>query len=73
MTFKDMQAAAESGKRVAVTMRPRGDRGEMKLRFYIVMGWPGFNSPANNRDGYATAELALAASLRYGLKRGSAL
>ena len=32
-------------------------------RWFITMGHPGFNSPANNRDGYATkraAEKALA-------------
>jgi hypothetical protein len=34
-------------------------------RFFITMGHPGFNSPANNRDGYATAAKALAAIRRY--------
>lgn len=34
-------------------------------RFFIGVGFPGFNSPANNRSGYATPEAALAASLRY--------
>lgn len=34
-------------------------------RFYITMGHPGFNSPANNRDGYATHAKALAAIRRY--------
>jgi hypothetical protein len=34
-------------------------------RFYITMGHPGFNSPANNRDGYATKAKALAAIRRY--------
>jgi hypothetical protein len=34
-------------------------------RWFITMGHPGFNSPANNRDGYATREKALAAFRRY--------
>lgn len=34
-------------------------------RFYITMGHPGFNSPANNRDGYATRAKATAAIRRY--------
>jgi hypothetical protein len=38
-------------------------------RFYITMGHPGFNSPANNRSGsaggYATRKAALAAFHRY--------
>lgn len=33
--------------------------------FYITMGNPGFNSPANNRGGYKTREAAEAASERY--------
>jgi hypothetical protein len=35
------------------------------FRFFIGIGYPGFNSPANNRSGYASPEGALAASLRY--------
>lgn len=34
-------------------------------RFFITMGHPGFNSRANNRDGYATRDAALAAFRRY--------
>ena len=34
-------------------------------RWYITMGHSGFNSPANNRDGYASRDSAIAASLRY--------
>jgi len=35
-----------------------------QVRYYISMGRPGFNLPANNRKGYATAKAAEAASLR---------
>jgi hypothetical protein len=35
-----------------------------QTRYYISMGRPGFNLPANNRKGYATAKAAEAASLR---------
>lgn len=34
-------------------------------RWYIRMGFAGFNSPANNRFGYATKATAEAACLRY--------
>lgn len=34
-------------------------------RFYIEMGYPGFNSSSNNRDGYKTYSGAMNASLRY--------
>jgi hypothetical protein len=34
-------------------------------RFFITMGHPGFNSPANNGAGYATRAKALAAIRRY--------
>lgn len=34
-------------------------------RFFITMGHPGFNSPANNGSGYATRAKALAAIRRY--------
>jgi len=33
-------------------------------RYYITMGNPGFNLPANNKAGYATEKAAMAASLR---------
>ncbi len=35
-------------------------------RWFVTMGHPGFNSPANNRDGYATLARALAAVRAYG-------
>jgi hypothetical protein len=38
-------------------------------RWFITMGHPGFNSPANNRDGYASAARAFGAMLRYGRPR----
>jgi len=34
-------------------------------RWYIQFGYAGFNSPANNRRGYATEARALAAIRRY--------
>lgn len=34
-------------------------------RYFIALGQPGFNSPANNRNGYASASAAAAASQRY--------
>lgn len=40
-------------------------------RFYITMGHAGYNSPANNRDGYASKKAALKASQGYG-ERGRA-
>ncbi len=36
-------------------------RGE---RYYIAMGHPGYNLPANNRDGYGTVADARSAMLR---------
>jgi len=42
----------------AVTSAPSG-------RWFITMGHPGYNSPANNRRGYATAAAARAAVRRY--------
>lgn len=38
-------------------------------RWFITMGHPGFNSPANNREGYLTRERAEAAQRRYGSRR----
>jgi hypothetical protein len=35
-------------------------------RWFITMSHPGFNSRANNHDGYATRAKAEAASRRYG-------
>jgi hypothetical protein len=37
-------------------------------RWFITFGNPGFNSPSNNRDGYATFAAALGASKRYATK-----
>lgn len=34
-------------------------------RWYITMDNPGFNSPANNSNGYATQDKAEQASFRY--------
>jgi len=41
-------------------------------RWFITMGHPGFNSPANNGLGYSTRALALAATARYGRPRKGA-
>ena len=45
-------------------VKQRGDTG----RWYITMGHPGFNSPANNAAGYSTSAAALASLNRYGTK-----
>ena len=37
---------------------------EINGRHFISLGRPGFNLPANNRSGYATAKAAEKASLR---------
>ena len=34
-------------------------------RYFIALGYAGFNSAINNREGYATAAAARAASVRY--------
>ena len=39
-----------------------------RVRFFIGIGFPGFNSPANNRNGYETYATALSASKRYACK-----
>ena len=39
-------------------------------RWYIQMGFAGFNSPANNRFGYETKAKAEAACLHYQQKGG---
>ena len=36
--------------------------------WFITMGHPGFNSPANNRSGYKTKEAAVKAYKRYASK-----
>jgi hypothetical protein len=53
-----MNALLNSTDRV-VAIEVRGE-----TRYYITMGHPGFNLPANNRKGYATEKAAMAASLR---------
>mgnify|MGYP003627886077 CR=1 FL=1 len=35
-----------------------------KFHFFVGMGWPGFNLPKNNGNGYDTPQKALAASKR---------
>lgn len=35
-------------------------------RWFITMGHPGFNSPANNRSGYASRKAAEGAVTKYG-------
>lgn len=41
---------------------------ELDGRWFITMNHPGFNSAANNRDGYETKESAVAAYKRYAAK-----
>jgi hypothetical protein len=55
---RTMNALLNSTDRV-VAIEVRGE-----VRYFITMGRPGFNLPANNRNGYATAKAAEAASLR---------
>jgi len=50
----------------AEAVKPRNDTG----RYYITMGHPGFNSPANNRDGYVSQDSARSAIRRYGRRGG---
>lgn len=40
-------------------------------RWFITMGHPGFNSAANNRQGYSTKSAAHMAMTRYTNKRNS--
>jgi hypothetical protein len=40
-------------------------KADERGRFFIAMGHAGFNSPANNRQGYASKAKALAAHRRY--------
>lgn len=42
-------------------------------RFFIRLGFNGFNLPANNGHGYATAGRALAAAKRCGYRPGDVL
>jgi hypothetical protein len=41
---------------------------EHEGRWYITFGNPGFNSPMNNRDGYASFAAAIGATKRYATK-----
>jgi hypothetical protein len=41
-----------------------------ETRWFITIGRPGFNLPANNRLGYATEAAAMAASLKCESKNG---
>jgi hypothetical protein len=45
-----------------------GSRPWAAARWFITLGHPGFNSPANNRNGYATEAGARAASRKYGAR-----
>lgn len=44
---------------------PSSPVAEVQGRWYIMMGYSGFNSPANNRWGYASRQKAEEAILRY--------
>lgn len=50
-----------------------GDCGHSVAAFrgawFVTMGHPGFNTPANNRKGYATKAAALGTVRRYASKR----
>ena len=46
---------------------------ERSGRFYIVMGFAGVNTHANNRDGYASRSNALAAVRRFDRGAGRAV
>lgn len=46
---------------------------EKSGRFYIKMGFAGFNTPANNRNGYASRSNALAAVTRFDHGAGRAV
>ena len=59
MTFSEA-TSGKPGQRILPLVYCGGD-----VRYFIAIGFPGFNSPANNRSGYASPEGALAASLRY--------
>lgn len=41
-----------------------------ETRWFITIGRPGFNLPANNRLGYATESAAIEASLKCESKKG---
>jgi hypothetical protein len=61
-------AALEASRKALTAKMFAADAGvtcEHEGRHYITAGRPGFNSPANNRDGYATEAAARAASAGY--------
>lgn len=60
---------AQPGRRILAITDPNASPLARRLgadvRFFIGIGFPGFNSPANNRYGYATVQAAWAATRRY--------
>ena len=58
MTFTEANSG-KPGQRI-LTLNYCGE-----VRYFIAVGFAGFNSPSNNRSGYATHESALSASSRY--------
>ena len=68
MNFSDATSGQPGQRILAITdpnASPLARRLRADVRFFIGIGFPGFNSPANNRSGYVTAQAALAASRRY--------
>ena len=68
MNFSDATSGQPGQRILAITdpnASPLARRLRADVRFFIGIGFPGFNSPANNRSGYVTAQAARAASLRY--------
>ena len=65
MTLQGLNEAITTKRIVASAQFDKALLTWVPRRFFIGVGFPGFNSPANNRSGYATQEAALAASLRY--------
>lgn len=58
MTFSEA-TSGKPGQRI-LTLNYCGE-----VRYFIAVGFAGFNLPANNRSGWATEKSALATSLRY--------
>ena len=70
MTFSEA-TSGKPGRILAITdpnASPLARRLRADVRFFIGIGFPGFNSPANNRNGYETYATALSASQRYARK-----
>jgi hypothetical protein len=60
----------ESGLRMCHGGHPEAVRQDpVSGRYFITMGHPGFNSPANNRGGYASRAKAEAAMRHYARPR----